>query len=686
MRKITTAFIFGFLLTSFLLNGQNAFELKFQEKKDSIETLIKKAEGEEVIKKKLVLLSFYIEEASRELLKRDSIRISTLIEELLDETKPARYKKYKGILFHKRSAYASKLNLKDQSLEYSYVAENIYESIDSTALLFDLLLQRGEIEENTDIVNAIKIYKKAIVIAEGLKDTVRICKAFHNLGIGYYFFGNYDSSLYAFDQQYKLSLIHRDTAIISRSTNTLGTIHYVRGNYSEALKFSLESLKLSELAGGPTEIGRSLISVANIYKEMNSDSLALRYYLRAIDILPDLELRHKAIAYNNLGILYQSQERYELAKKYYTQALQINIEQRDSLGMMSKYINLGSLNDKQENYDEAYKNYKKARIIAEKRKDKKRITRITINMADMHRNQNRINLAIANYNEAQELNNELKSKELQRDIYKGLSQTYKLAGNYSRSLDYYEKYSSIKDSLLNDDTKNAFAEMQTKYETSKKEQEIMLLNKEKALQDEKSKRDDLIKSIIFAGLIVVLVFLIFAFRQLRIIRHKNYLLAERNYEIQFQKEEIEHQKDEIEKQRDIVIKQKEEITDSIYYARRIQKAVLPREDYVNNIMPEHFILFRPRDIVSGDFYWIRQIGNKLVTIAADCTGHGVPGAFMSMLGVSFLNEIIAATENPEADLILNRLLSSVKTTLDQPGKADEAKDGIDISLCILDSD
>ena len=93
MRKITTAFIFGFLLTSFLLNGQNAFELKFQEKKDSIETLIKKAEGEEEIKKKLVLLSFYIEEASRELLKRDSIRISTLIEEFLNKIKPARYKK-----------------------------------------------------------------------------------------------------------------------------------------------------------------------------------------------------------------------------------------------------------------------------------------------------------------------------------------------------------------------------------------------------------------------------------------------------------------------------------------------------------------------------------------------------------------------------------------------------------------
>jgi len=128
--------------------------------------------------------------------------------------------------------------------------------------------------------------------------------------------------------------------------------------------------------------------------------------------------------------------------------------------------------------------------------------------------------------------------------------------------------------------------------------------------------------------------------------------------------------------------QKQKITDSINYASYIQAAVLPPFDYIYQILPQHFILYKPRDIVSGDFYWVKKIDASVFVVAADCTGHGVPGAFMSMLGVSFLNEIIRYSDIKPNE-ILNKLRDNVMTALHQTGKEGEQKDGMDISICVI---
>jgi len=163
-------------------------------------------------------------------------------------------------------------------------------------------------------------------------------------------------------------------------------------------------------------------------------------------------------------------------------------------------------------------------------------------------------------------------------------------------------------------------------------------------------------------------------------------IRQQNEEITAQRDEISAQKEEVEKSKDKIEKQKESIMDSIHYASRIQEAVLPPEEYLSEILGEHFVLFRPRDIVSGDFYWATKRGNKTIIVAADSTGHGVPGAFMSMLGMSFLNEIVNKDEVLEANIILNRLRENVKRSLRQTGKDNEAKDGMDLALCIIDTE
>jgi serine phosphatase RsbU (regulator of sigma subunit) len=185
--------------------------------------------------------------------------------------------------------------------------------------------------------------------------------------------------------------------------------------------------------------------------------------------------------------------------------------------------------------------------------------------------------------------------------------------------------------------------------------------------------------VILVGFFVVLILIFIVIRNYNQKKNANKLLIIKNLE-------IEAQRDKIETQRDKILKQQKSITSSIEYAKRIQTAVLPPTDYLDKCMPEHFVLFKPRDIVSGDFYWIKKIKKYLIIAAADCTGHGVPGAFMSMLGVAFLNEITTRQDVTSANQVLDRLRTYIKTSLRQSGKRYESPDGMDIALCVVDTE
>lgn len=198
-------------------------------------------------------------------------------------------------------------------------------------------------------------------------------------------------------------------------------------------------------------------------------------------------------------------------------------------------------------------------------------------------------------------------------------------------------------------------------------------------------------------LVVLGIYVFIKLRTYKLIKDKELLeeeVVKRTAEIQKQKEEIEAQRDEIEAQRNYVVEQRDkieiqnrDITASIQYASRIQQAVLPPIENFNELLGESFVFFKPRDIVSGDFYYLNAKNNYVIVAAADCTGHGVPGAFMSILGIALLNQIIG-NKNGELSAadILNQLRYEVKKALRQTGKEGEAKDGMDISLCVFKRD
>lgn len=168
-------------------------------------------------------------------------------------------------------------------------------------------------------------------------------------------------------------------------------------------------------------------------------------------------------------------------------------------------------------------------------------------------------------------------------------------------------------------------------------------------------------------------------------------IKDRTREVVEQKEEIESQKEEIEAQldlatlqRDTIASQNELILDSIRYAERIQSAILPPVRILKEHLSDHFILYKPRDIVSGDYYWAREKNHRLLVAVADCTGHGVPGGFLSMLGISSMNEIVNRSRELDPGKILEELREVVIASMHQTGSRDEAQDGIEIALCIID--
>ncbi|MFO7828907.1 MAG: response regulator [Bacteroidales bacterium] len=168
-----------------------------------------------------------------------------------------------------------------------------------------------------------------------------------------------------------------------------------------------------------------------------------------------------------------------------------------------------------------------------------------------------------------------------------------------------------------------------------------------------------------------------------IAKQKELMETDLNF-IMKQGDKIAEQKHKIKIQHDLVRKQNKKIEDSILYAKRIQSAVLPPNRFIQHLLADHFIFYKPRDIVSGDFYWTKQIDERIYIAAADCTGHGVPGALMSMLGITFLNEIVNKSPGIHANEILNDLRIHIISSLRQTGSIGESRDGLDIALCIID--
>jgi tetratricopeptide (TPR) repeat protein len=568
------------------------------------------------------------------------------------------------IIFSWNSKLYSQVKFDSLSTELNKAQENKKVEI-LNAISMDL--------KSTDPAKAKIFAQRALVLAEKIHDVNGKSEAYYNLGRVYFKTREFKESLSSFEKALYMKQELKDKTSEAGLQYNIGMIHHMQGNLEVALKFYQKALDIEEKLNNKENIARAINGIGVIYMNLKSYDEALKQFNKALKT--NNELGNKAgvaDAFLNIGITFQSSAKIDSAIIYYEKALvlyqEINYTPKIALSMN----NLGVIYKNQKKFNEALLYFKKPVEIYEQIGDKRGLAQTLGNIGVIYNELGNYEIALNYVNQSLDYANELGLNDVVVENYAAMYDIYKKMKNFEISLFYHEKFFLLKDSLYTGKIHEQIAEMQTKYETDKKDKEILSQKKDKELQDKEIERQRML-IILFVGVFVII--MIFLILLIRLFNQKK----KANIILELQKEEILFQKDQIEEQ-------KKEMTDSILYARRIQHAVLPPDAMLQAALNTFFILNKPRDIVSGDFYWATVRNNEVIVAAADCTGHGVPGAFMSMLGTSSLNEIVNKNEHITANEILNKLRANIINSLHQTGKEGEQKDGMDIALCIYNKE
>jgi serine phosphatase RsbU (regulator of sigma subunit) len=257
---------------------------------------------------------------------------------------------------------------------------------------------------------------------------------------------------------------------------------------------------------------------------------------------------------------------------------------------------------------------------------------------------------------------------------------------------YQQQYIKTLEEFLSEQRASQLDALKYSYQLEKQQVELDLKDKNIQLLQRKQQELRLRQSLVYAliSAIVLLGILIsvlvrgnFVKRKAnRLLQHRNLEIAEKNHEITVQNRELKIQQEEIRVQHDTIEQRNRNITQSIKAAKLIQEAILPQEERMQQMFEQYFVLYRPRDVVSGDFYWLGKVGNTRILGAIDCTGHGVPGAFMSMIGFALLNEIINTKKISQPSEALTNLRQEVKKAFRQTET--RHGDGMDVGLIAVE--
>ena len=458
-----------------------------------------------------------------------------------------------------------------------------------------------------------------------------------------------------------------------------------QGNYSEALKHYFIALKIKEAMDDKGGVGTALSNIGNIYFSQGNFSDALKNFFASLKIQKEINDENGiAIAYGNIGNVYYTQHNYPEALKNYCIALKIMKEINDTESIAFVYTNIGAVYLQQGNYLEALKNQLASLKITEATGDKLSMCASYNNIGSIYVQQKKYPEAEKYYQKATELAKEIGYKELLKESYKSLMQIDSAKGNFKSAFHHYKIYNIYSDSLNNEGVSKKTIQLQMTYDFEKKEavteaEHKIALQNQHVISEEKTRKQNIIIISVIIGLFLVAVFAIIVLRSLRITRK--------------QKEIIEEQKFVVEKHKEIIEEKHKEITDSINYAERIQRSFLATKELLDENLSSlrggaeggrgYFVLFKPKDVVSGDFYWSAKLSNgNFVLATADSTGHGVPGAIMSLLNVTSLEKAIEQHTDP-AD-ILNHTRQTIIERLKKDGSEEGGKDGMDCSLLVFD--
>lgn len=451
----------------------------------------------------------------------------------------------------------------------------------------------------------------------------------------------------------KLAEKINDPLFTARAINHLGTQKRKEGNYDTAATLYLQALPVFERYHDDYNISVVCNSLGIMYWQQQELDLALRYMRRSMTINEKMNKVPRLIAnLINIGGVFKDKNQKDSAIVYLKRAVTFSEESKDTASLADACGNLGAIYLEKGDTVKSLPYCMLGLKFSEQSGNNYQLMTSVSNIGEIYLLEKKYTEAESYFLRAQKISEELQSPESRASNYKSLATLYDSIGDMRKSLDYLWRYTSLHDSTLNVSRMKQITDLEAKYQSTKSAKDLL------AAKADSEKKTILVYSLSI-GLLLVIALAFFTYRG---------YVNKRNLSI------------EIQRQKEIIEIKNHEILDSIHYAERIQQALLPSQTFMKEQLPDSFVLLLPKDIVAGDFFWMEKRGDILLFAAADCTGHGVPGAMVSMLGTAFLNEIVNVENQLQPAEILNRLRDKIIQAMKQSADA-QNRDGMDIALC-----
>jgi serine phosphatase RsbU (regulator of sigma subunit) len=538
-------------------------------------------------------------------------------------------------------------------------------SSDTVAVNSNIRLSDRLLERNTD--SAIYVIRPTLSDAVRIKYAYGSARASMQLGRYYMFKGQYDSAIVAASGAVKYARICKDTNLIISSYLMSSRAYSSASRYNNAIEHCIVAQQYAEHKKDIKFQIKINHDLGFIYSHMRLNEKAILYYRKGLKLsLQASDTFNYANISARLGGEFDIINQYDSALKYNKQALQYFSFIKHKRGIGVSLVNLAANYKGLKKYDKAIETYLEAIKIRTELGDEYALTILNNGLAACYSRKKDYKNALKAAKEAELLSKKQNDLPLLMETYNQLYVIYYAIDDYQHGLLYANKYIHLKDSMYDVSNIKSLTELQTKYESEKKEKEIELLQLEKKNAEEITAAENTRRNIVLSSVSVIAI-LIAGFSIMLFRRFK----------------ESNKQKNIIGQQKQIVDSKNKEIIDSINYAQTIQEALIPSEKEIAAGFRDGFVIFKPKDIVSGDFYWQASTGDYHFIVAADCTGHGVPGAFMSMMGISFLNEIINEKRIYDTNIILDLLREKVIGSLNKTGGKDK-RDGMDMIILRID--
>lgn len=491
--------------------------------------------------------------------------------------------------------------------------------------------------------------------------------------------GNYDTAFALINKAVELSKKINYKEGLASSYNKLGLAFYDRSDYPKAIDYYYKALAINEVIGNKYGRASNIGNIGIIYKDLNELDKALNFFFLALSIHKEVgDLEGQSANLGNIGIVFYMKFDHSNALKYYNKALKLNIESKNSTGQAINLGNIGLVYNELNEKEKALTYLKEALRIYKENSNKYGQSDQLTNIGMLYSELKQYAKAEYYIKQAIDIQLDIKSLDELKYSYEGLSDVYLKTNRHKEALEIYKKFISVRDSINNIENTKATIQRELQFNYEKKATaDSVRVAQEKKIVTSQLEKEKTQRTALYLGLILVGVFSLFMAQRYRVTNKQKKIIEQKEQETQKQNLVISQQKELIE------IRHKE-ITDSINYAERIQHALLASKKILDENLQEYFIFFKPKDVVSGDFYWATTLNNRnFALMCADSTGHGVPGAIMSILNIACLKETsLLGITSP--DLFLNEARKLVIENLKNDGSPEGGKDGMDGSMLCFD--